>query len=82
MASLKQLTEDGEDAQSLRELALILANAIDLCEKPTDLANLSRQYRETVKALHDLKPGDADDDDADLDSLIASAETTRPRRAD
>lgn len=47
----------------LKELALVLASAIDTCDSMRDLAALSRQYRETIREIDVLENGeDADDE--------------------
>lgn len=75
------VTRSGDPERQLTELAKKLAATIDKCDDAGKLANLARQYRETILRLTELKAGDGDDDDHELDDLIAGAQTTRPRRA-
>ena len=57
----------------LRELLKVLAEAID--EKPgaRDLAQLSRQYRETLKEIEEIK-GTEDNND-DISEILSERET-------
>ena len=80
--TMLSVTRKGDPEQQLTELAKRLAAAIDRCDDAGKLANLARQYRETILRLPELKAGDGDDDDHELDDLIAGAKATRPRRAD
>ena len=80
--TMLSVTRKGDPEQQLTELAKRLAAAIDRSDDPGKLANLARQYRETILRLTELKAGDGDDDDHELDDLIAGAKATRPRRAD
>ncbi len=61
--SLVSANRNGDREDKLKSLALILAKQIDVCDDPKDLAQLSRQYRETLKELDALQSGDEDADD-------------------
>ena len=46
----------------LMELRNVLAVAIEDCESNRDLAALTRQYRETIREIDEIKGNDNDDD--------------------
>lgn len=49
--------------EQLVELRNKIAEAIDNCESLRDLAQLSRQYRETLKEIEEIKGASEGDDD-------------------
>lgn len=53
----------------LKELLGIIAEAIDRSPGARDLAQLSRQYRETLKEIEEIEGGTADDDE--LGAILA-----------
>ena len=79
--TLAEATANGIEREQLETLARILASAIDSAQYKKDIAPLAKQYRETMEAIRALDGGGTDED-ADLDAIIASASTTRPRKAD
>ncbi|MBQ9620408.1 MAG: hypothetical protein IJR41_00535, partial [Atopobiaceae bacterium] len=63
MGRLRALSEGNDRVEQLKQLLLMLADAIEDCESKRDLASLSRQYRETAREIDILENGeDADDD--------------------
>ena len=56
-------TRKGTREEQLETLSVVLAKAIDTCDDSKSLAQLSRQYRETVRELEELKGMGAGDDE-------------------
>lgn len=52
---LIQITLTGSRLEQLQELAKTLASEIDLCADSKSLAQLARQYRETIREIEELK---------------------------
>ena len=73
------LTEKTNDSrlEQLKELLEILADAIDQKPGARDLAQLSKQYRETVKEIEDIQ-GAGDDDDEIGEILGGRASAGKP----
>ena len=62
------VTSEGSRLERLENLALILAKQIDKCAKdvvdgPKTMPQLSRQYRETIKEIEEIKGMEKDDDE-------------------
>ena len=62
------VTSEGRRLERLENLALILAKQIDICAKdavdgPKTMPQLSRQYRETIKEIEEIKGMEKDDDE-------------------
>ena len=62
------VTSEGSRLERLENLALILAKQIDICAKdavdgPKTMPQLSRQYRETIKEIEEIKGMEKDDDE-------------------
>lgn len=62
------VTSKGSRLERLENLALILAKQIDICAKdvvdgPKTMPQLSRQYRETIKEIEEIKGMEKDDDE-------------------
>ena len=60
------VTSEGSRLERLENLALILAKQIDICAKdaadgPKTMPQLSRQYRETIKEIEEIKEKDDDE---------------------
>ena len=56
----------GKRLEQLENLALILAKQIDLCSDADDAKNmpqLSKQYRETIKEIEEIRGLEKDDDE-------------------
>lgn len=59
--SMRAVTEDGDHLEQLRNLALVIADEIDAGDGSHSMAQLARQYRETldeIAALEDMGGGD------------------------
>ena len=68
------VSRKGSRLAQLKNLRDTLGKAIDGCESMSDLAALSRQYRETIREIEDLEGGAQDGDE--IGDLLAE------RRAD
>ena len=55
MATMKEIVNSGSRLEQLKELLEILADEIDLRPGARDLAQLSRQYRETLKEIEEIE---------------------------
>ena len=62
MAGMIEIT-DGTRLEQLKELLRILADEIDERPGARDLAQLSRQYRETLKEIEEIEGAQQNDDD-------------------
>lgn len=71
MAGMIEIT-GGTRLEQLKELLRILADEIDRRPGARDLAQLSRQYRETLKEIEEIE-GTEDNDD-DIGKLLAQRE--------
>ncbi len=69
---MSDVTETGDRAAQLRELARTLALWMDSCESARDMASLARQYRETIRELEDIGGIDAEDGLAQIISRRAA----------
>ena len=67
---MASVTCDGTRLEQLRTLALVLAESIDAGGDKHSMAQLARQYRETIREIAELE-GEDDDGDA-IAKLIAS----------
>lgn len=63
MLGLTEIVNNGTRLEQLRELLEILADEIDQRPGARDLAQLSRQYRETLKEIEEIEGAQANDDD-------------------
>jgi len=70
MERMTSVTCDGTRLEQLRTLALVIAEHIDRGDESHSMAQLARQYRETIREIAELE-GDDDDGDA-IAQLIAS----------
>lgn len=62
MAGMIEIT-GGTRLEQLKELLRILADEIDRRPGARDLAQLSRQYRETLKEIEEIEGSEDNDDD-------------------
>ena len=62
MAGMIEIT-DGTRLEQLKELLRILADGIDERPGARDLAQLSRQYRETLKEIEEIEGAEQNEDD-------------------
>lgn len=60
---MKEINESGTRLEKLRELAGILAAAIDQATDEKTIPALARQYRETLKEIEEIEGAEANDDD-------------------
>jgi hypothetical protein len=67
MTNMVQVTRNGTRLEQLRQLALELAAQIDSPDDNHSMAQLARQYRETIAEIAFLEGDDADDE---LDALL------------
>lgn len=77
MARIKKMstvTNDGSREEQLENLARILAQQIDQCatNAPQLVPQLSKQYRETIRELEEIR-GVIDDDD-EINKILAARE--------
>lgn len=63
MLGLTGIVNNGTRLEQLRELLEILADEIDQRPGARDLAQLSRQYRETLKEIEEIEGAQQNDDD-------------------
>lgn len=63
MLGLTEIVNNGTRLEQLRELLEILADEIDKRPGARDLAQLSRQYRETLKEIEEIEGAEQNDDD-------------------
>lgn len=63
MRKLTTATKNGAREEQLQILAATLAAAISSCIDEGKLAQLAKQYRETIRELDELKGGSKDDDE-------------------
>ena len=73
--SMREVTEHGTRLDQLKNLALFLASCIDAGDEGHSMAQLVRQYRETLKEIAELE--DADDGTDEIAAIIA--ERSAPR---
>lgn len=68
--SMVEITTNGTRLEQLKALALVIAARIDDGEDSHSMAQLSRQYRETLKEISELE---SDDDNSDpIAAILAS----------
>lgn len=63
MLGLTEIVDNGTRLEQLKELLRILADEIDERPGARDLAQLSRQYRETLKEIEEIEGAQDDDDE-------------------
>lgn len=63
MLGLSSIVENGTRLEQLKELLEILADEIDQRPGARDLAQLIKQYRETLKEIEELEGADNDGDE-------------------
>ena len=75
MGRMVLATNDGTRLVQLQQLALVLAERIDDGSDSHSMAQLARQYRETIKEIAELE---GDDDSGDpIAQLIANHDSAR-----
>ena len=69
MHRMEEVTRDGTRLEQLKALALVIAESIDEGDESHSMAQLARQYRETIREIAELE----DDDDGDEINAILNA---------
>ena len=69
MANMVEVTRSGTHLEQLEQLAMELAAQIDNPDDKHSMAQLARQYRETIREIAELE--DEDDDGDAIAKLIA-----------
>lgn len=73
--NMVEITRDGTRIEQLKALALVIAARIDDGGDSHSMAQLSRQYRETLKEISELE---SDDDNSDpIAGILASRDDGR-----
>jgi hypothetical protein len=75
-----EITESGTRIEQLRNLALVLARRIDAGDEGHSMAQLVRQYRETLREIADLESDDDGNDE--IAGIIAFHAGARGAAAD
>ena len=60
---MKSITAKGSRIEQLKELAKVLATAIDECIDPKALPAMAKQYRETIREIEEIEGVSADGDE-------------------
>ena len=71
MLLMADVTKDGTRLEQLKTLALVIANTIDAGDESHSVAQLARQYRETIREIAELE---AEYDDGDIISQLIADE--------
>lgn len=71
MKTMADVTKDGTRLEQLKTLALVIASTIDAGDESHSMAQLARQYRETIREIAELE---AEYDDGDIISQLISDE--------
>lgn len=74
--SMREVTESGTRLDQLRNLALVLAGEIDTGGDGHSMAQLVRQYRETIKEISELEGDDGDIDE--IAAILARRDARKP----
>lgn len=77
--SMREVTENGTRLEQLKNLALYLAGCIDNGDEGHSMAQLARQYRETLREIAELEN---DDDDVDEVAEVIAFHASRQPAAD
>lgn len=72
MATMKSITTRGTRLEQLEQLAKVLAAGIDDCKDCRALPQLTKQYRETIREIEEIKG--ADDDKDEIGKILAQRE--------
>ncbi len=67
MPGMRDVTKNGSRLEQLRALALVIAEQIDSGDESHSMAQLARQYRETIREIAELE---AENDDGDIISRL------------
>lgn len=69
--SMVEVTNDGTRLEQLKALALVIAADIDAGDEGHSMAQLARQYRETIREIAEIEDGTEPTDEIAL--LISAA---------
>lgn len=69
---MKSITAKGSRIEQLKELAKVLAAAIDACIDPKALPAMAKQYRETIREIEEIEGVSADGDE--ISEILTSRE--------
>lgn len=69
---MKSITAKGSRIEQLKELAKVLATAIDACINPKALPAMAKQYRETIREIEEIDGVSADGDE--ISEILTSRE--------
>ena len=72
MATMKSITARGTRLEQLQQLAKVLAVGIDNCEDCRALPQLTKQYRETIREIEEIRG--ADDNGDEIGQILAQRE--------
>lgn len=67
MPQMVDVTKNGTRLEQLKALALVIADSIDMGDESHSMAQLARQYRETIREIAELE---GDDDGDEIDAII------------
>lgn len=72
--TMVDVTQSGSRLEKLRALAMVIAEQIDSGDESHSMAQLARQYRETIREIEEIEGRDEDGDDIDaiIDSRTAA----------
>lgn len=73
--SMYEVTENGTRIEQLKNLSLVLASCIDQGDDEHSMAQLVRQYRETLREIAELEDDDGDNDE--IAAIIADKASSR-----
>ena len=73
---MREVTESGTRLDQLRNLALVLDAHIDAADDERSVAQLVRQYRETIKEISELEGDDGDIDE--IAAILARRDARKP----
>lgn len=77
--TMREVTEGGDRIEALKNLAMILAAHIDAGDEGHSMAQLSRQYRETLREIAELEgDDDGNDEIAGIIAFHANARVANP----
>lgn len=69
---MSTVTNRGDRLDQLKNLSKVLARAIDECEDQKVLAQLARQYRETIREVEEIEGVTTDDE---ISAIISARES-------
>ena len=72
---MTKVTREGTRLEQLKTLALVIARSIDYGDESHSMAQLARQYRETIREIEEIEDGTEQTDEI---ALLISA-SRKPR---